>query len=174
MSWNNGWVKCLIGVLVIIRDLAKLYRTVQTWRFFTWKCILRIVTSQSFLIKHCGISAEETPFGCLNHISIIVFDWKTDVENLLKKLYCFNSHDMKWWTKLFIPDIHSEHQHSIHIPDPHRRRYQSMDTGGCPHFRLGGHFRFHPETRRVHIRGWTRGQTRVSWWYSYCCCCCCD
>jgi hypothetical protein len=76
----------LIGVFGPIRDLAKLDRTVQTWRFFTWKCILWIVTSQSFLIKHCGISAEETPFGRLNHISIIVFDWKTDVENLTSTL----------------------------------------------------------------------------------------
>ena len=74
----------MIGVLVIIWNLAKLDVAIQTWGLFTGKCILRVVASQSFLIKNCGIPAEETPFGGLNHISIIVLDWKTNMKHLNK------------------------------------------------------------------------------------------
>jgi len=41
-----------------------------------------MVASQCLLVKHCGVTAEETPLGSFNYSSFIVLNRKTDVENL--------------------------------------------------------------------------------------------
>ena len=73
--WCDDW-------LVVWVNLAELHRPVQTGRLLTRKSILRKVTSQSLLVEHGGVTAEETPLGCFNYLSIIVFNRKADVENL--------------------------------------------------------------------------------------------
>ena len=72
---------CVISLVVCVY-LAKLHRPVQAGRLFTRKSILRKVTSQRLLVKHGGITAEETPLCSFNYLSFIVLNRKADMENL--------------------------------------------------------------------------------------------
>jgi len=71
---------------IIIRNLSKLHGSVKAGTLFTRERVIREVTSQGLLIKHGPISAEEAPLGCLNHRTLIVLNWETDVKNLTSTL----------------------------------------------------------------------------------------
>ena len=136
--------------LIIIRNLSKLHGSVKAGTLFTRERVIREVTSQGllelgknrtsifisdfylYLIKHGAISTEEAPLGCLNHRTLIVLNWEADVKNLtIKNILTIKILLLKVFKS---PDIHSGHQHSIHIPGPHKRRCQSRDCPGYPRY----------------------------------------
>ena len=127
--WCDDW-------LVVWVNLAELHRPVQAGRLLTRKSILRMVASQCLLVKHCGVTAEETPLGSFNYSSFIVLNRETDVKNL------------KYWTMIypppsspsssFLPDSRCPHRHNTRMPGLHNWNCPHKDKQGFLHVLLGG------------------------------------
>lgn len=66
----------------LLVDFAELYSPVELGCVGAGERVLRVVAGQRGLVKHGGVSADETPLVVLDHVAQVVFDGAANVKHL--------------------------------------------------------------------------------------------